>query len=222
VRYLAVAAWLVALVAAVAVGGAIGGRAGTFAGVGAALAAVIAAWLWLPRSAHAAFDDGHFARAARRYRAVGILATTSARARAALLSRAGCRVAQGDHAGADRLLAALDPTRLEPIERAVWLNNRACADLDAGRDAAAALALADSAAALRPDVAAIQHTRAMALVAVGRIDDAIAVLDGMRGGGELAPRLEADRCRELARAWAKKGEAAYAEDYRVRAEALER
>jgi hypothetical protein len=59
----------------------------------------------------------------------------------------------------------------------------------------------------------------MALLAVGRVDDAIAVLDGMRSGGELPPRLEADRCRDLARAWTQKGETAYAEDYRQRAAA---
>jgi hypothetical protein len=75
---------------------------------------------------------------------------------------------------------------------------------------------------LRPDVPALQHTRAMALIAVGRIDDAIGILDGMRTGGELPARLEADRCRELSRAWAQKGETAYAEDYRQRAEAFSR
>ena len=80
----------------------------------------------------------------------------------------------------------------------------------------------DEASAIRPDVPAVQHTRGMALLAVGRIDDAIAVLDGMRAAGELPPRLEAERCRDLAKAWAQKGQAAYAEDYRLRAEALAR
>ena len=61
-----------------------------------------------------------------------------------------------------------------------------------------------------------------ALLAVGRIDDAIAVLDAMRVGGELSPRLEADRCRELAHAWERKGEAAYADDYRDRARLVAR
>jgi predicted Zn-dependent protease len=89
-----------------------------------------------------------------------------------------------------------------------------------GSDPHAALALVDEASALRPDVPALQHTRGMALLAVGRVDDAIAVLDGMRAAGDLGPRLEADRCRELALAWTKKGETAYAEDYRLRADAL--
>ena len=136
---------------------------------------------------------------------------------------AGVDIAAGDRA-VDLMRASVRSTfGVEVLtERAVWLNNRACAQLAAGQDPAAALALADEAGALRPDVPALQHTRAMALIAVGRIDDAIAILDGMRAGGELPPRLEADRCRELARAWTHKGEAAYAEDYRIRAEAYSR
>ena len=139
-----------------------------------------------------------------------------------LLSRAGCLVAAGQLELAERLLASLDGGALAAAERAVWLNNRACAALAAGRDPNTALALVDEASAIRPDVPALQHTRGMALLAVGRVDDAIAVLDGMRAGGELPARLEADRCRDLAKAWSQKGEAAYAEDYRLRAEALAR
>lgn len=198
----------------------IDGVAGPLAGALAAAATVLATlwlWLWLPRSAHAAFDAGHPARAARRYRVLGALAATARRERAALVSRAACSILANDAAAAEPLLAALDPAQLSPGERAVWLNNRACARLVTARDPAAALALADEATALRPDVPALQHTRAMALLAVGRTDDAIAVLDGMRAAGELSPRLEAERCRELSRAWAAKGEHAYAEDYRLRA-----
>jgi predicted Zn-dependent protease len=218
-RYSAVAAWLVAIAVAIAAGVLVGGI-GALVATGACVLALLWSWLWLPRAAHALFEAGRYRRAARRYRVLGVLAWTATRGRAAVLSRAGCRVAGGEPDAAARLLAAIDPEQLDAAERAVWLNNRACVDLEAGRDPAAALALADEASALRPDVAAIQHTRGMALLAVGRVDDAIAVLDGMRAGGELAPRLEADRCRELARAWAQKGEAAYAEDYRLRADAL--
>jgi hypothetical protein len=39
----------------------------------------------------------------------------------------------------------------------------------------------------------------------------------MRAGGELAPYLESVRCRDLARAWERKGQADYAADYRERA-----
>jgi tetratricopeptide (TPR) repeat protein len=210
--------WTVVALALPFVGSAFGG-AGIALGVALVLALWIWQWLWLPRSASSAFAIGRFAPARRRYRLAGALAAAPQRRRAALLSRIGCHVAAGEHAVATRLLAAIRPDELDVAERAVWLNNNACLAL-AGGDAVAALALADEATGLRPDVPALQHTRGMALLAAGRIDDAIAVLDQMRAGGELAPRLEAERCRDLARAWTQKGEAAYAEDYRLRAEAL--
>jgi predicted Zn-dependent protease len=204
------------------VGGNMLGRPGALAGAGLGTLAVFWLWLWLPRSAHDAFEGGKYAAARRRYHLLGMLAVTAFRERSALLSRAGCFVAEGDVGAAERLLATLDVTNLAAAERAVWLNNRACAALAAGGDPLTALALVDEASALRPDVPALQHTRGMALLAVGRVDDAIVVLDGMRAGGELPPRLEAERCRDLAKAWLQKGEAAYAEDYRLRAETLAR
>lgn len=212
--------WLTGALALVVALGTVGGQLGAFVGLAAVVAATLWQWLWLPRSAHAAFQAGRFTRAARRYRILGFVAGTHARERSALLSRIGCRVALGELAAADALLASFDATSLATSERAVWLNNRACATLE--RDPHAALALIDEASALRPDVPALQHTRGTALLAVGRVDDAIAVLDGMRAAGELPPRLEADRCRELARAWTQKGEDAYAEDYRQRASAIAR
>ena len=217
-----VVAWLGATVALVALLGALAGNLGAVAGGGAAALAALWAWLWLPRSAHAAFEAGRLIRAERRYRIRQLVALTRGGARVAQLSRAACHVAAGEVAAGERLLAAIDEHALSPGERAVWLNNRACALLEAERDPASALALVDEASALRPDVPALQHTRGMALLAVGRIDEAIAVLDGMRAAGELPARLEAERCRDLAEAWAKKGEAAYAEDYRLRAEGMSR
>ena len=192
--------------------------------IGIAASVVANLWLalWLPRSAHRAFEAARYSRAERRYRILGVLAFSKARERAALLSRAACNVADRRHARAEALLAAVDPAQLDVAERVVWLNNRACIALDLGRDPHAALALVDEATALRPDAPAIQHTRATALLAVGRIDDAIAVLDGMRTSGELPRYLEAQRCHELAKAWEQKGEVAYADDYRQRAAATRR
>ena len=214
---LRIIAWLVAALTLVFALGTIGGRLGALLGLVAAIAATLWQWLWLPRSAHAAFEAARFERAARRYRVLGWVAGSLARERAALLSRAGCAIALGEHAAAETLLARLDASGLDTSERAVWLNNRACAVVE--RDPQAALALIDEASALRPDVPALQHTRGVALLAVGRVDDAIAVLDGMRAGGELPKALEAERCRDLSRAWGQKGETAYAEDYRQRAAA---
>lgn len=201
--------------------GNVAGRFGAMAGAGLAGLGVFWVWLWLPRAAHESFEAGKYVAAARRYRLLGVLATSAARERASLLSRSGCQAATGDAKGADAMLDRLDAGSLSPAERAVWLNNRACARL-AENDAQAALPLVDEANALRPDVPALQHTRGMALLAVGRIDEAIAVLDGMRTGGELPAHLEAERCRDLAKAWTEKGQTAYAEDYRLRARALAR
>ena len=184
----------------------------------AAVLAMLYVALWLPRSAHGAFGRGRYRPASRRYRMLGWSALGARRERAALLSRIGCLVAEGRGDAAEHLLGTLDTTSLDAAERAVWLNNRACLAVE--RDPAAALTLIEEAAVLRPDVPAFHHTRGQALLAVGRVDEAIAVLDGMRG--DLPSALEADRCRELARAWDQKGEAAYADDYRRRAASLAR
>jgi predicted Zn-dependent protease len=191
--------------------------------IGATVAVLATVWLvlWLPRAAHAAFEAARHGDAARRYRLVAALAFTAARERAALLSRAGCAIAAGRFADGERLLARFDGTGFDSAERVTWLNNRACVALEAGQPAAA-LALVEEAVALRPDVPAVQHTRASALIATDRFDEAITVLEAMRSGGELAPALEALRCRELARAWEHKGQPDYAADYRDRARLVAR
>jgi predicted Zn-dependent protease len=192
--------------------------------IGALVVIAGTAWLvvWLPRTAHAAFEVARYARAARRYRVIGALAFTAARERAAVLSRAGCDVAAGRLDAAERILARFDGNGLDAAERVTWLNNRACIALATSGDPHAALDLIEQAVALRPDVPAVQHTRATALIAVGRFDDAIGVLEGMRAGGELSPALEAMRCRELATAWDHKGQPDYAADYRARARLVAR
>ena len=215
-------AWIAFLAVLPVALGSLGGQIGMLVALALDLVAVLWCWLWLPRSAHAMFETGRFANAVRRYRLIGALTRSASRERAALLSRIGCHIAAAELDQADRLLAALEGAHLDAQERAVWLNNRACAVLARGSDPHAALALSEEASALRPDVPALQHTRGMALLAVGRIDDAIAILDGMRAAGELSPRLEAERCRELAAAWTAKSEPAYADDYRMRAAALAR
>lgn len=211
------AVWAAACAALPALLGAVLGRPWIGIGVVAAIAATVWLGLWLPRTAHAAFEAGRHAQAARRYRLIAMTAFTAARERAAVLSRAGCDIAAGRFAAAERRLAGFDGAALDAAERVTWLNNRACIALDTGGDPRVALDLVEQAVALRPDVPAVQHTRATALIALGRFDDAIGVLEAMRAGGELSPALEAMRCRELARAWEQKGQLDYAADYRDRA-----
>jgi len=192
--------------------------------IGGAASVVATLWLllWSPRAAHAAFERARYALAGRRYRLIASLAFTASRERAATLSRAGCDVASGQLTAAAHVLAGFDGNALDAAERVTWLNNRACVALDGGGDPHAALALVEQAVALRPDVPAVQHTRATALIAIGKFDEAIALLDAMRTGGELPPALEALRCRELAKAWEHKGQPDYAADYRDRARLVAR
>ena len=202
-------------------GAVIHGKKGAFFG----LAIALASWAWLqlglPRQAARRFGHGDIAGAARRYRALTWLSFSSSRRLAARLSIAACAVAAGRY---DAALAALERVPLAALtgdERAVWLNNRACIALwGQSADPVAALAFAEDAWRLRPDVAGISHTRAAALLRVGRVDEAIAMLDRMHGAADVSPRLEAERCRDLADAWTQKGELAYAADYRARAARL--
>src|SRR5262249_29623882 len=110
------------------------GRAGAIVGSMLGVASLMWGWVWLPRSRHDGFESGKYARAQRRYRMLGMLAGSAARERSALLSRAGCCIAAGQVERAAHLLAAIDVGTLAVAERAVWLNNRACAQLAAGGD----------------------------------------------------------------------------------------
>jgi len=190
------------------------------AGWGLAAVALLAATVLvlLPRSGHRAFGRGRHVAARRRYRLIAALALSRRRWAHARLSMAACDLAENQHARAMEALAGLD-RGLDADARAVWLNNRAYAALRCPELAippADALAWIDEAVTLRPDVPAIGHTRGLALLEAGRLDEAIRVLEELWGKDELAPRLEAERCRDLARAWRAKGHADYAADYEAR------
>src|SRR5690349_9062636 len=114
--------------------GALFGRRWVWIGVLCAILATLWLLIWLPRSAHRAFAAARFARAARRYRLIGSLAFTRRRERAAVLSRAACSIATGKLEAASDTLNGIDPTALDPSERVVWLNNRACVALESGQD----------------------------------------------------------------------------------------
>ena len=102
------AVWAAACGAVPALLGSALGRPWILAGVAAAVAGTAWLLLWLPRAAHAAFEVARYAPAARRYRVIAALAFTAARERAAMLSRAGCDVATGRLAAAERTLAGFD------------------------------------------------------------------------------------------------------------------
>jgi predicted Zn-dependent protease len=189
----------------------------------AALTAVLLALLvrlLMPRFAHAMFTSGRYLEARRYYVLLAFTTIRPRRRAAARVSWAGTYLAAGRYADGARLLDAIDPARLDGATRAGWLNNRAYAALRSGaRGAAAEAALHDvrAALALHPDVPGLLHTEALALLATGELDGAIRGLEALWERGDVPAQLEAERCDDLATAWAARGEHAYADDYRRRA-----
>jgi tetratricopeptide (TPR) repeat protein len=191
--------------------------------LGLAVAVLVRAWL--PRLARAAFARGALVRARRLYRLCGWISLSRRRRTAARVSLAAVTLAAGRHADGVAALDAIADEDLAAAEagtRAGWLNNRAYAALRLGATgpaASRALAQVREAIALGLDAPAVLHTEGLALLALGRADDAVHVFERLwqDSGSELRPRLEAERCLDLARAWTALGEEAYAADYRARA-----
>ena len=182
--------------------------------------AMMVARFLLPRLAHRSFAAGNFREARRRYRMIAWTSLTRQRRTAARVSIAGAYLAEGGWADGAAATDAIDGEGLDPATRAGWLNNRAYAALRLGAHAEAAeraLAQVREALRLRPEVPALLHTEGLALLATGRTEDAIRVLESLWEHGALGPRLESERAADLARAWAARGEAAYAADYARRA-----
>lgn len=194
-------------------------------------ALAVAAWLslaflgfvWLPRAAHRAFVRGSYKRSKLLYKLLR-LAVFGRTARAAIdVSLAACDLTVENWSTALVELDRIAADTLGEGARAAWLNNRAYAMARSGDGIDSALGLCDEAIAIRPDVAGFRHTRGVILLALDRVDEAIAELDRLWEdlAGERAdevPLLEAERCYDLAIAWARKGEHDYATDYFQRAQ----
>ena len=196
------------------------GRAGAVAGSVAAMAFVSWLGLLLPRAAHHHFRAGNVRAAGRRYRLLRAVTIDPERRGAIDVSLAACSLAGDDIIGARTTLARVDRKRVGEATRSALLNNLAYASLCSGGDGYAALALADEAIALRPHVAGFHHTRAAALLALNRLDEAIRILDDLWrdiAGDDDSAILEAERCYDLGRAWQRKGHTDYARDYFERA-----
>jgi tetratricopeptide (TPR) repeat protein len=136
------------------------------------------------------------------------------------VSVAACLLGRERYRDGLAVLAGIDVAQLGESARAAWLNNRAYALARSGGDGAQALADIEQAIALRPDLSGFRHTRGLALLATGRVDEAIRELDAVwlkRGSEETSPLLESERCYDLGLAWRRKGERDYAADYFDRA-----
>ena len=173
----------------------------------------------LARMAHGAFARGDARRARRLYRVSRWLAPGRRLRRALGVSEAGCDLVGGRYAEALARLESMDGHTLGPVARATWLNNLAYARARSGIDPRQALADIDEAMRLCPDLVGFHHTRGVALLALGRTDEAIDELDRVHAltEGEPEPELEAERCFDLATAWQQKNEPGYAGDYLQRA-----
>ncbi len=172
--------------------------------------------VWLPKVAHRRFVEGNYSRARLWY---GILhwVVLHAKARGAVdVSIGAAMLAEGKYHLAREFIESVQGLGLSESVRAAWLNNRAYLRLRTGGDARSALVLCDRALALRPYVSGFHHTRGIALLALGRTDEAIGALDEIweqhPNYGADTP-FEAERCYDLGLAWARKGERDYALDY---------
>jgi tetratricopeptide (TPR) repeat protein len=172
--------------------------------------------LVVPRLAHAAFRRRR-ARAARRWYRV-LAAVSPAGRDAARVSLAGSFLLEGAWDHALRGLRAIDAAGLSAGLRAAWLNNVAYALVRGGAGSPGeSLALCDEALALRAGVPGILHTRGLALLQDGRLEEAIRAFEDAWQAGDSDLDFEAERCHDLSVAWARQGHADYAADYRVRA-----
>jgi tetratricopeptide (TPR) repeat protein len=176
--------------------------------------------IWLPRAAHRAFRRGDYKRARLHYNILRRLQLDPVKRTSVEVSLAACVLGYDDWEGALVVLDRIDPDGLGEAARAAWLNNRAYAIARVAEEPELALELANEAIALRPDVAGFRHTRGIALLELGRLDEAIRELDGLwkrLGEYDSSPLLEAERCYDLGQAWTRKGEREYASDYFERA-----
>ncbi len=184
------------------------------------LAVIGATTVWLPRAAHNAFERGDYGRSALYYAILRYAMLDGGARRSCDVSLAACDVARERYSECLRRLEQVSVDRLSDATRSAYLNNQAYALARGGTDANAALASADEAIALRPAVAGFRHTRGVALLALGRVDDAIKELDAVWAelSGDAPALLEAERCYDLGMAWRRKGERDYATDYFERAQ----
>ncbi len=161
------------------------------------------------------FRQGHYDRALRGSRWL-LRWTFRPSSRATLqLNLAACHLAAGDfHLGND-VLQAMDRDALPADLRPIWENNRAYHLLLTGGDPRDALSLCDKATSASPTNPAFRSTRGIALLRLGRIDNAIAELQSAVDAGleRQGVAAMAENYFHLAQAWELRGETAYARDH---------
>jgi tetratricopeptide (TPR) repeat protein len=163
------------------------------------------------------FRRGRFAASARGTRFLLRLTLRPEKKAALKLNQAACELARGDYETGGALLKEVDRDALSPELRTVWDNNYAYFLLGIGEDPLEALRICDQAMANQGNNPAFHGTRGLALLSLGRLDDAIAELCRSMEVGSLGSAGLAETYYYLGRAWEKKGENAYARDHFLKA-----
>jgi tetratricopeptide (TPR) repeat protein len=135
------------------------------------------------------------------------------------LNLAACHLAAGEYELGGEALRAIDREALDASVEGIWENNFAYYLLSTGGPPREALALVEQSANRNPANPAFRSTRGIALLALGRVDDAIAELQLAvdTGAEHQGPAAMAENYFHLARAWDARGESAYARDHFLKA-----
>jgi tetratricopeptide (TPR) repeat protein len=161
------------------------------------------------------FREGRFDLARRGTEWLMQLSRKPASRSALALNLAACHLAAGEYEPGGQVLLDLDRESLDASVDGIWENNYAYFLLGTGGSPTEAFSLADQAASRSPSNPAFRSTRGIALLALGRVDDALSELQLAvdMGSEHQGAAAMAENYFHLARAWEARGEVAYARDH---------
>ena len=163
------------------------------------------------------FRRGNFSASAYGTRFLRSLSLSEEKKAGYGLNLAASHLAMGDYETGGSYLREVQRDDLTEALRAVWENNYAYFILGSGGDPEEALTVCDTALASGAVNPAFHGTRGLALLKLGRLDDAIAELCRSMEVGHLGPAGLAETYYYLGCVWERKGEMAYARDHLLKA-----
>jgi len=183
------------------------------------------AGLWIARilrrlmtlSATRALAAGDTGKARRWYFVLWVTSIPRAVRLACSLSLAACDAAEQKYEACIQRLAKSEVPDSEQSLQAVALNLQAYSLARLGRSLEEALRMALQCVELRPHVQGFRHTRGLLFIELGRYEEAIRDLEATWIQKEGAALFESERCFDLGRLWALRGQDEYAQDYFTRA-----
>jgi tetratricopeptide (TPR) repeat protein len=171
----------------------------------------------LVASATRALARGECTKARRRYTVVRLTALSRSIRLSCQLSLAACDAADGRFEACLRRLEHVEVPERETSLKAVALNLRAYCFARSGKELDRALGMSKECVAMRPHVPGFRHTRGLLLLELGRYEESIRDLEATWDEGDGSPLFESERCFDLGRLWALRGQEDYARDYFARA-----